>query len=178
MNLPVQKFREIVFQLLYSYDLGQPQDEDMIDLMMKELSVTRRSVKMAQERVKDIQGKQSELDALIAQTSQSYNFERIQTVERNVLRLGLFELLYDDDIPAKVAMSEAIRLARKFSTPESAHFINAIMDNLYRNSKGESINSADLQQSIQSLIDNEQQTKEAIERKLQEEKENSNNNEH
>lgn len=165
MALPIQKFREIVFQLLYSYDLGQPQDEDMVDLLMKELAVTRRSVKMAQERVKEIQEKQTELDALIAKSSQSYQFDRIQTVERNILRLGLFELLYDEQIPPKVAIAEGIRLARKFSTPESAHFINAILDHLYRQEKGESTNESMLQESIQSLLDSELQLKKQIEEK-------------
>lgn len=132
MPLPQQKFREIVFQLLYSYDMSQATEEDMLPLIMTELSVTKKAVQEAQMRVQAILAKLNEIDKMIAVASLSYAFERIASVERNILRLGVFELLFDDDIPPKVAISEAMRLARKFGTPESAAFINAIMDNLYK----------------------------------------------
>lgn len=130
MSIPQQKFRELVLQLLYSHDIGRASEEDMLPLMMAELAVTRKTVRDAQQKVRDIISKQTELDALLAQTSQSYDFERIQTVERNILRLSAYELLFDDSIPPKVAIAEAVRLARKFGTPESAGFINALLDSL------------------------------------------------
>lgn len=137
MALPQQKFREIVLQMLYSKDIGQASDEHMIPLLMKELSVTKSAVRNAQKRVYDILNLLTKIDNLIAETVTSYKFERIQTIERNVLRLGIYELLFDDAIPPKVAIAEAIRLSRKFSTPESATFINAAMDALFKSHCGE-----------------------------------------
>lgn len=134
MSLPQQKFREIVFQMLFSIDMGQASEEDMLPLLMAELSVTKQSVRKAQERVRNLLTRQSEIDALIAKSSTSYSFERIQSVERNILRLGIFEMLYDDEVPPKVAIAEAVRLTRKFSTPESGHFVNAILDSIYKES--------------------------------------------
>ena len=137
MSIPQQKFRELVFQLLYSYDISKPEEDEMIGLMMKELSVTRKTVRSGLEKMQLIQEKLDDIDETIRRTTVSYSFDRIQTVERNILRLGIYEMLYDDTIPPKVAISESVRLARKFGTPESASFVNAIMDAIYKTTLGE-----------------------------------------
>jgi N utilization substance protein B len=135
MAIPQQKFRELVFQLLYSYDIGSSKEDLMIPFMMEELSVSKKTVLQAQERVGKIQENLKEIDTLIANASKSYAFDRIQTVEKNILRLGVFELLHDPSIPPKVALAEAIRLTRKFGTPESGTFVNAILDSILHSSK-------------------------------------------
>jgi len=132
MPLPQSKFREVIFVLLYSQDTGNSRSDEIVSLVMKELSVTKKNVYLAMDKVELIRAKQDEIDALITKTSRDYQFERIQTVERNVLRLGIYEMLYDDEIPPKVAIAEALRLSRKFSTPESTSFVNAILDHIYR----------------------------------------------
>lgn len=161
MTIPQQKLREIVFQILYSYDIGHAQEEDMIELMMKELEVSKKIVRLALERVARIKDNQAEIDKAITKTSQSYAFERIHTVEKNILRIGTFELLYDDSIPPKVAIAEAMRLARKFSTPESASFINAVLDHLYKLSLGESVDHKDIQKTVKAMEEIEKISQEA-----------------
>lgn len=161
MSLPAQKFREIVFQMLYSYDMGRATDENMVDLLCSELAVTKKSVKEAQVRVHKILENLEEIDALITKTSHSYAFERIQSVERNILRMSVFELLFDPAIPEKVAIVEAMRLARKFSTKESATFVNAILDVLFKSSKGQAIDEKQLQLSVEELALIEEISKEA-----------------
>lgn len=135
MAVPVQKFRELVFQLLYSEDMAQPDASEMNDLMMVELSVPKEAVKEAQNRVRDIITHRKTLDAHIIAVLKDYSFERIPGVERNVLRLAVFEMLYDSSIPEKVAIAEALRLARKFGTDESVSFVNAILDNIYKHER-------------------------------------------
>jgi N utilization substance protein B len=169
MSLPAQKFREVVFQMLYSYDIGRATDEDMLDLLSGELEVTKRSVKEAQVRVHDIVSNLSKIDELISNTSQSYEFERIQTVEKNILRLGIFEMLFDDSIPEKVAIAEAMRLARKFSTKEAATFVNAILDASLKASQGKQIERKELQASAEELNLIEEVSKEAALRKKESE---------
>jgi N utilization substance protein B len=151
MSLPAQKFREIVFQMLYSYDMGRTSDEMMIDLLCSELSVTKKSAKEAQARMHKILENLEDIDTLISKTSYSYSFERIQSVERNILRMSIFELLFDHEIPEKVAIAEAMRLARKFSTKEAATFVNAILDVLYKSSQGIAIDNKQLQLSSEEL---------------------------
>lgn len=163
VSLPIQKFREIVFQLLYSQDMGHTEEDHMIDLLMKELSVTRKSIKQAQARTEAIRAKLPEIDGMIAKTSRSYDFDRIQSVERNILRLGIYELFFDDSIPPKVAISEGVRLAKKFGTPESATFVNAIMDALYKCSLGENIDAEQLANSSEAMQNSEEIVKKVIE---------------
>lgn len=132
MALPPQKFREIVFQILYSRDFEAGEENEMIPFMMHELKVTKRIMVDAHRKMEAIMAKQEEIDAMISLASTEYSFERISRVEKIILRLGLFELLFDTDLPPKVAIAEAIRLCRKFGTPESAHFVNAILDGIYK----------------------------------------------
>lgn len=132
MPLPPQKFREAVFQILYSQDFKSGEREEMVPFMMNELKTTRKAMVDAHARVDEVLAKLPEIDALIGAGSTEYTFERISRVERTILRLGLFEMLFDETIPEKVAIAEAIRLCRKFGTPESSQFVNAILDGVYK----------------------------------------------
>lgn len=132
MAIPQQKFREIVFQLIYSSDFSEVSDADMTPFLMEQLAVAKSVMRLALERKSEVEAKRDEIDQLIAATSQAYDFERITRTEKNILRLAIFELRYDASIPSKVAIAEAIRLARKFASPQGAAFVNAILDSLYQ----------------------------------------------
>ena len=136
MPLSQQKFREVVFQLLYSHDISESEESDMIPFMMGHLMITKKKIREANEKKGLIQKKIKEIDLLIEQSSIEYSLDRIPRIERNILRVGVFELLFCE-IPPKVAISEAIRLSRKFATPEAAGFVNAIMDKIYQEKKSE-----------------------------------------
>lgn len=132
MALPPQKFREIVFQLLYSQDFSEVQDEDMTPFIMQQLTVSKSTVREALAFQSQVKEKFQEIDPLITEASKEYAFDRIPRVERTILRLGIYELLFAASIPPKVAIAEAIRLARKFATPAGGTFINAILDFIYK----------------------------------------------
>lgn len=131
MSLPQQKFREAVFQMLYSIGFGA-EAEEMVPFMMGELKTTRKAIFEVRAKVNEISGRLSEIDALIASFSTEYSFERISRVELTLLRLGLFELLFHPSLDPKIAMAEGVRLCRKFGTPESAQFVHAILDGVYK----------------------------------------------
>jgi N utilization substance protein B len=133
MSLPPQKFREIVFLFLYRYEFISSELEETSAMIMDQLKVTKKSVLEAYERSLLIQNRLIEIDEQIASASTEYSFERISSVEKTILRLGLYEILYDASVPPRVAFAEAIRLTRKFGSPESAHFVNAILDAVYKN---------------------------------------------
>ena len=101
-------------------------------MIMGELKVTRKALAEARERVHLMEPSLPAIDEKISLASTSYAFERISRVEKTILRLGLFEILCDPSIPPLVAIAEAIRLTRKFGTPESAQFVNAILDKAYK----------------------------------------------
>ncbi len=136
MTISPQKLREMIFLLIYSSDFGGSTDEEMVPLLMREFRVSKTVMRQAIETKNAVQAKKGEIDAIITQYSKSYDFERIPRIERNILRLGIFELLHSERIPAKVAIAEAIRLTRKFATSEAATFVNAIIDALYQEQEG------------------------------------------
>ena len=107
--------------------------------MMQELKVTKRIMLDAHERMRQVLAMQSEIDEEIRNASTEYSFDRISRVEKTILRLGLYEMFHDPELPSKVALAEAIRLCRKFGTPESAQFINAILDAIYRKKHAPSV---------------------------------------
>ena len=74
-----------------------------------------------------VMDKKSEIDKIISELSQGWKLERIGRVERNILRLAIAEMKYDDDIPVSVAINEAVELAKAYGRDESYSFVNAIL---------------------------------------------------
>ncbi|MGE3954169.1 MAG: transcription antitermination factor NusB [Parachlamydiales bacterium] len=135
MTLPKRQEREILLQLLYSQDFTSLDDEP--ERFAEMLEIPRAEIRAAHEKVVEILKHVGEVDALIQKLSTEYALDRIGRIERNILRLGGYELLYQPHIPPKVVLAEAVRLARKYGTPESAKFVNGVLDALYRDQMGE-----------------------------------------
>ena len=133
MSLPKRKFREIVFQLTFSKDLNSGTDALLSCSLLDQMKISKKNLREAFDQVAHIIEKQEEIDALISKGSKSYDFTRISLVERNILRLAVFELFFEKKLPFKVVISEAIRLTRKFGTPDSAAFVNAVFETIYQN---------------------------------------------
>lgn len=82
--------------------------------------------------VRGVAEHQQRIDQLLAQYSQGWSLERMPAVDRNVLRIGVFEVLYVDDVPGAVAVSEAVALVRELSTDDSPQFVNGILGSILR----------------------------------------------
>lgn len=136
MAQSLQKFREIVFQLLYGRSFETSEEE--LSLVMRQNSIPKSLARQAKERVDAIWKIKDELDFLISEKAHDYDIVRISRIERAILLVGLYELLHTD-LPSKIAISEAIRLTRKFSTPEGGSFVNAILDAVYKEQKADEI---------------------------------------
>jgi len=130
MALPPQKFREIVVQLLYSQDFTESVPES-VPFMMEALKVARHYVAKAKEKVHLVVVSLKEIDEYIQKSSTNYSFDRISRMEKTILRLGVYELLHEPNLPPKVVLAEAVRLCRKFGTQESAQFVNAVLDAIH-----------------------------------------------
>lgn len=131
MSLPLQKFREIVFLTLFSYLTGDPEESETVKLYMEQLKTSKANVMLGYKKALAIREKLPEIDEILANHAEAFDFERIQTVEKTALRIGAYELLFDPEIPPKVAISEALRLTKKFSTSSAVSFVNAILDKVY-----------------------------------------------
>jgi N utilization substance protein B len=84
------------------------------------------------ELVRGVRAHQEEIDRLLTTYSQGWTLDRMPSVDRNVLRLGVFELLYADGVPDAVALSEAVALVRELSTDESPTFVNGVLGGILR----------------------------------------------
>ena len=84
----------------------------------------------ALEIVEGVRAKLTEIDPLLEQHSHNWRLDRMSRVDRNVLRLGAWELKYRDDIPRKVTLNEAVELGKKFGNEESSGFINGLLDKI------------------------------------------------
>lgn len=151
MTLPQVKLREIIFQLLYSRDLGRAEESSSIALLMKELHVTRSGVYLALSKASMLQNHLAEIDATITKAVKDYTLARIQRVERCILRLATYELTIEKTIPPKVVITEAMRLGRKFATPESANFINAVLDAIYKTMLGAALSYEAIATAVQEM---------------------------
>lgn len=83
--------------------------------------------------VRGVTEHQARIDELLSEYAEGWSLERMPSVDRNVLRIGVFEVLYVDDVPDAVAVSEALNLVRELSTDESPAYVNGILGNVVRN---------------------------------------------
>jgi len=139
MAVSQEKLRELIFQILMSYDVARSSENELVDRLVKEHGVSKEAVIEAHEEVKRIALILPELDEMISAAAKIHNSDRVQTLDRNILRLGIYELFFDKATPLNVVISESTRLAHQFGTPSSAIFVTTILDTLYKASKGQPV---------------------------------------
>ncbi|HVM61246.1 MAG TPA: transcription antitermination factor NusB [Verrucomicrobiae bacterium] len=123
--------RELAVQFLYQFDLSGGTLAEALPLFWQtqpEAKVMERT--FAEELVQGVIGKRVEIDEKIAKYTENWDLPRIAAVDRNILRLAMYEMLFRDDIPPVVSINEAVDIAKKFSTRESGAFVNGILDRL------------------------------------------------
>jgi N utilization substance protein B len=128
-----RKSRELSLQLLYQLDVqGEPRAEPYLDEFWARHPVDEEIREFVEALVRGSKLHQDKIDELIAQYAQHWELERMAVVDRNILRQGIFELLWRPDVPAKVVINEALEVAKKFSTRESTRFINGMLDRVHK----------------------------------------------
>lgn len=125
--------RMALVQFLYMCDINPPDVlSDTIRNFFEDKDRPREYFEYAEEVINDIQDKVPEIDEKIQTFSQNWKISRIAKTDLAILRLGIYELSFRDDIPPVVAIDEAIELSREFSTDQSNSFINGILDRALR----------------------------------------------
>ena len=123
--------RELAVQFLYQFDLtGDSVDEALPLFWQTQSDVGEAARAFAEELVRGVIQKRAEIDEKIARYTEHWDLPRIAAVDRNILRLAIYEMLFRDDIPPVVSINEAVDIAKKFSTRESGAFVNGILDRL------------------------------------------------
>lgn len=146
--------RERAVQFLFQYDLNPP---DNLDEALREFWETQRWAARAEAEgptwgqpvelppptaeeieirafaeplIRGTLAHREEIDARIRQYAKNWDLHRMAVVDRNVMRLAIYEMLYREDIPPVVSINEAVDIAKKYSTPESGKFVNGILDRI------------------------------------------------
>ncbi len=127
-----RKSREAALQALYQIDLAKAEPENALEQYWKNNIDTEEIQEFANLLVEGVTSHLSELDQLIEKHSTHWKLSRMACVDRNILRMSTYELMYCKDIPASVSLNEAIEIGKKFGTEDSSSFINGILDNLAR----------------------------------------------
>jgi len=129
--------REIALQALYQHDLHRKMEEagkttvDDYEPFISEASDDPEVRRYARMLIDGTISMADQIDQKITAAAQNWKLSRIASVDRSILRLALFEMLASEDVPPKVAINEAIDLAKKFSTEQSGAFVNGILDHIY-----------------------------------------------
>lgn len=126
------ELREKIFLLLFRNDFHEFEDmEDQSDMFFEHIiDLDEDSKKYIHDRAFEIISKLEEIDEKIINVSKGWKIERMGKVDLCIIRLGCFEILYDEDIPVNVAINEAVELAKKYGTDESYSFVNGILGKL------------------------------------------------
>ena len=117
-------------QALFQIEMIQDDSTEAVELFCKHFGVSKSVRPFFLRLVEGVKEFQHEIDELIERFSENWKISRMSRVDRNVLRLAVYELLHCHDIPPKVSINEAIDLAKRFGTEDSGAFINGILDSV------------------------------------------------
>ncbi len=123
------KARELALQYLYQADL-RGASTDSFDEFLGDREQEDEIVQYARRLVEGVRGRLAELDSAIAGVAENWDLARMAVVDRNVLRLAAYEMLFGGEVPRAVAINEAVDLARKYSREESGAFVNGLLDKI------------------------------------------------
>ncbi len=130
-----RKSREATLQILYQLDLSQGDAKELCTAYWQQHELEPEAKEFAEHLVNGVLRNLKEIDHLIESHSTHWKISRMSCVDRNILRIAVFELLYQSDIPASVSLNEAIEIGKKFGTEDSGAFINGILDHIAKELK-------------------------------------------
>lgn len=119
--------REVALQVLFQDDLNPGGNPGRADQFLRARLNSEELVAFAQSLVAGVRRNRGELDGLLDRIADNWSLDRMAATDRNILRLGAYEILFADT-PGAVAINEAVELAKRFGSGQSAHFVNGILD--------------------------------------------------
>lgn len=125
-----RKSREFALQILYQLDITKQDATKTLSQLQDHFSPNEKRDEFAERLVLGVLEHCQEIDGLVEQNSENWRLDRINIVDRNILRIAIFELLYCGEIPPKVTLNEAIDLGKRYGSEDSGSFINGILDRI------------------------------------------------
>jgi len=122
--------RESAIQFLYQRDINPEASEEVINGFWDLRPSTKKVKQFAMTLANGVLAHQEEIDGWIRKVAANYDLQRIAAVDRNVLRIAIYEMLYCPEVPPVVSINEAIEIAKRFGSEESGRFVNGILDRI------------------------------------------------
>ena len=132
-----RKAREIALQALFQFDFTKNDDENLIEMLIKETNgLNQQSILFTREIIKGTIANLEAIDATIKTVSNDWKIERMAAVDRNIVRMAVYELKFNsEDTAPKIIINEAIEIAKIFGSDESSRFVNGILGALIKKDK-------------------------------------------
>jgi len=127
--------RELALKVLFQIDVGKLPLDEVLETALEEVRPSDEAWDYVQKAVRGVVERQADLDAVIDELAVGWRVERLANVDKNVLRLALYELLHEKGAPASVVVNDAVEVAKKYSTEESGKFVNGILGSFLRRSE-------------------------------------------
>lgn len=123
-----RKARELALQALYQGEMTGLPALDTLAVICDNFEVNRKALPYGRELVEGIVGHQAEIDAAIEKSAVNWRLSRMSFIDRNIIRIAVYEFRFAEGVPAGVAIDEAIELAKRYGADDSPAFINGILD--------------------------------------------------
>ncbi|MGZ8425222.1 MAG: transcription antitermination factor NusB [Candidatus Binatia bacterium] len=133
-----RKGRELALQALYQIEITGDSSIAAVDLFLQHFEGGAKAKEFARRLVSGVVSQRPELDRLIAQCTENWKLARLAKVEHELLRLAAYEVVFCPDIPVPVSLDEAVEIAKRFGSEDSAGFINGVLDHIAKSSASKS----------------------------------------
>jgi N utilization substance protein B len=130
MKVSRRQAREVAMQLLYQYDLNPACDPSLNRDFIAERLQFPALEEFALRLVTGVRGNLEQIDSLLRTSAENWSLGRMAPVDRNILRLAVYELRFSEGVPPKVAINEALEICKKYSSPDAVAFVNGILDRI------------------------------------------------
>ena len=127
---PRTRARSLALQALYEIDLTGHPAEEVLELRFKEIQLDDELVEFARKLVRGILPLRTELDAYTSEHAPEWPIEQVSVIDRNLIRMAVWEFAVDGETPVKVAINEAVELAKRFGSESSSRFVNGVLGSL------------------------------------------------
>jgi N utilization substance protein B len=131
-SIPRRKSREFALQVLYQLEITQKDIVETLAQFQDHFSGNHERDDFMERLVNGVLDHCKEIDRLIERYSENWRLDRMNMIDRAILRMAIFELLYCEEIPPKVTLNEAIELGKRFGSEDSGSFINGILDRIQK----------------------------------------------
>ncbi len=125
-----RRARRVTLETLYEYDIVSHNPDEVLEQRLETSPMERAGVEFAQQLIHGVIAYQEQMDMLIARFAPEWPLDQMAVIDRNVLRIAIYEFLVTDETPVKVAINEAVELAKVYGSDSAPRFINGVLGTL------------------------------------------------